>query len=138
MTSWAKAVTSCSGTNGSKIRQSPRLFFQFGRLASTSNGFLFSVTRLTSLKVRFKQTASRISRRTALSPVEELQGRLGTGSSMSSTEPRDSSIVATWAFRCLQVVALGLERGLVDRAGEVGVEQAILHVDQFAPPDLLR
>lgn len=43
---------------------SPRPLFKSGRLEITSNGFLFSVTYVA--KVRFKQIASRISRRTAL------------------------------------------------------------------------
>lgn len=34
----------------------------------------------------------------------------------------------------LQIVALGLERGLIDRAGKVGVEQPALHARQFAAP----
>src|SRR6188472_2007264 len=55
------------GTKRSQVQiLSPRLFSKSGRSAKTSNGFLFVVTRLTSLKVRFKQTESRISRRIAL------------------------------------------------------------------------
>ena len=53
----------------------PRLFFKNGRSARTSNGFLFVVTRVTSSNMGFKQTASRISRRTALFEPRQMYGR---------------------------------------------------------------
>ncbi len=48
---------------GSNAWQSSRLFFKSSRSTQKSNGFLFVVTRVTSLTCRFKQIESRICRR---------------------------------------------------------------------------
>ena len=103
------------GTQRSKVQiLSARLFFKSSPLTSASKGFLFGASRFTSLKVRFKQTASRISRLTELfEPCHSSTARWAQSNKAKavipvpgSTSPiwtSDSSALAASAFRALDL-----------------------------------
>ena len=74
-------------------RESSRLFFKNGLSANASKGFLFCRTRVTSFKQWFKQTASRISRLTALFEPRQTSAALCVQSkSVTANFPRAGSV----------------------------------------------
>lgn len=76
----------------------PRLCAKVSRSVNASNGFLFCVTRDTSPKVRFKQTESRIWRRTALFEPRQISAACCVQSnSVVTNVPRVASTSPSWA-----------------------------------------